>query len=124
MTVPLVFLMLRGDMRNYIIKKVKAPFLKAIVQLAKRYPEPTTENLMHPNSLILLGLRDKFFNYDTCISRKTLFESAFRVLIDEYEHDPHYRYRIDWLIEEIANSGWQARPDGRPAAYWNESPKT
>ena len=100
--------------------KIKAPLRKALCLIAKRYPEPTKENTAHPNTHRLLDIRDKFFELEDNKGRKELFEAAFRILICEYEHDPYYRERFDWGVEEIIKSGWQPRPLKHPHFCWRE----
>ncbi|KKN72884.1 hypothetical protein LCGC14_0405880 [marine sediment metagenome] len=117
----LVNYMLEGDMREYIMHKVKAPLMKALIKFAQRYPEPTRDNIIHPNTLKLLDIQDKFFKYENNLGRNGLFRALFRIFIDEYEHDPYYHYRFDWFLEEIVNCGWKPRPIGYPSSCWNES---
>lgn len=112
--------MLLSPKRKYVMDKVKKPLMKAITILAKRYPEPTRENTKAPNTKRLFDIRDKFFEYEDNKGRKPLFEAIWKIFIAEYEHDPYYRYRIDWALEEIAKSGWEPRPAGRPYGCWRE----
>lgn len=127
--------MLRGDTRQYVIDKVKAPLMKAILSLAKRIPEPTEENTINPNSHILMEIRDKFLEYEENPShpdkknhpldgRDHLFKGAFDLLIAEYEHDPYYRYRFDWFLEELVEmvigGYWRPRPPEHPLTHWSE----
>lgn len=110
--------MLKRPMRQYVIEKVKKPLLKAIVILARRYPEPTRGNTVHPNSHILLDIRDRFFGHERNKSRDELFRAIWKIFIDEYEHDPYYRQRIDGVLEEVLKSDWQAGE--KPASHWLE----
>ena len=136
--------MLQGDMRAYIIDKVKAPLQRGLVRcidttrgngfLAKlylfwnvwlivrslhRYPEPTRENCLHPNTHKLFDIEDKFFQYFKNSSKKELWKAIWRIGICEYEHDPHYRYLGDFILDEIKKSGWLPRtPLG--LSYWEE----
>ena len=112
-------LLLQGKFRNYVIDKIKKPLMEAIVTLVQKYPEPTRENCLHPNSHILLDIRDKFLEYENNPSRKPLFEAAFKLLIVEYEHDPYYRYRFDWFLEQIMESDWKPR-EIRDEQCWKE----
>lgn len=116
--------MLRGKTRQYIIDKVKKPLQKAITVLSLRFPEPTRENILYPNSHLLLDARDKFFEYECNKGKKALFQAIWKIFIDEYEHDPYYRYRIDWIIEEmveaVISGKWKPRPTGRPSPFWTE----
>jgi len=113
--------MLRGNLREYVIKRVKAPLMKVIIMMAKRLPEPSVVNTLSPNSHVLLRVRDKFFEYENNGGRIELFKAAFKIFICEYEHDQYYRYRFDWFIEELMRQGWQPRPEGRPrGATWKE----
>ena len=112
--------MLFGKGRNYIIEKVKRPFMKVIIFIAKRLPEPTRENTTHPNTHILLDVRDRFFELENNPGRKELFESAFKIFICEYEHDPYYARRFDWLLEEIQKRGWTPRGTNPGGVCWRE----
>jgi len=108
------------DMRQFVIDKVKAPLMKVIILIAKRLPEVNRDNCVQSNSRKLFDIQDKFFQYEDNSGREELFRSAFKIFIAEYEHDPYYRYRFDWFIEEIIKSGWQPRPEGQPSFCWNE----
>jgi len=111
---------LMQPMRQYVIDKIKAPMLKAIVALASKYPKPTRENVVKINTLTLLDIRDKFFEYEDNPGRKALFEAIWQIFIVEYEHDIYYRHRIDWVLEEITKSDWKPRPLGHPDKCWRE----
>ncbi len=117
---PYVHKVLRGAMRDYIIKKVKKPLMKAIITLANRYPEPTRENCLHPNAQILFDIRDKFFELENNPGRKALFEAIWRMFIAEYEHDGYYRFRFDWILKEINKRNWLPDPKGPPRHCWKE----
>jgi hypothetical protein len=114
------------------MEKIKKPMLKAIMILAGRYPEPTRENTIHHNTRILLDIQDKFFKYENnpyiakpksggapFLGREDLFRAAFKILIVEYEHDPYYQYRFDWILEEINKSDWEPRKIRREQC-WKE----
>ena len=108
--------------RQFIIDKVKAPLLKAIITLARRYPEPTKENLIFRNSHIRLEIKDYFFKHFNNDGRKLLLEAAFRILIDECEHDGFYEFIHDTYIVELLKRGWQPTQRGFPMyRYWNGS---
>lgn len=111
--------MLMGSGRQYVIEKIKKPLLKAITTLALRYPEPTMENTCVRNTARLLNIRDKFFEYENNGDRNGLFQAIWRIFICEYEHDPYYRYRIDWILEELNKSNWEPRKI-RKEQCWKE----
>ena len=102
-------LMLIGRLRNYVEFKVKAVLQKKLIAFIKKYPEPTRENCLHPNTHILFDIRDKFFENETHPDKIELWQAAFKILIAEYEHDSYYCFRFDWLLEQIAESDWQER---------------
>jgi len=106
--------------RQFVIDKVKAPLRKVLILVANRLPEITKENTLHPNTHILIDLKDKFLEYETNPERKEMLKAGWKMFIAEYEHDPFYRYRFDWLIEEIVNSDWKPRPVGHPNLFWGE----
>ena len=109
--------LLTGSMRGYIINKVKKPLMKAIITLAKRYPEPTRNNCRHPNTAKLFDIAGKFFEYECNPRSEELFRAVFRLLIAEYEHDPYYRFRFDWFLEKISESDWLLETT-RPLRCW------
>ncbi len=112
--------MLFGDMRQFIIEKFKKPALKVIILLSGRLPEPTKENTTHPNTHILLDIRDRFFELENNPGREALFRGAFKILICEYEHDPYYARRLDWMLEEMIKRGWTPRGQNPGGIWWRE----
>jgi len=116
----LIHWMLKGRMRDYVIKKIKSPLEKVIEIIGGRLPEITRESLLHPNSKILFDAKDKFFEYEENKTKKKLFEAAWKILIAEYEHDNYYRYRFDWLLDEIGKN-WKPRMIDYPNIHWKES---
>jgi hypothetical protein len=92
---------------------------KAIIALAKRYPEPTKENVLHPNTKRLMDIRDKFLEYEDNPHTSKLFPAVLKILIVKNE-DPYYGRRLDWLVEMIVRSGWKPRPEGYPNICWKE----
>ena len=111
--------MLGINTRDLIIK-YKGIFTKALIWFAKRLPEPTRENVIRPNSKVLLDMRDEFFKCEDNGGRHELFEAIWKIFIVEYEHDIYYSNRIDWLVEQAVNRGWHPRPCGHPNTCWKE----
>ena len=107
-------------MRQYVIEKIKKPMMDTIVKLATRYPPPLRDTVEFTNTHILLDIRDEFFECEDNPRRKALFEAIWKIFIIEYEHDPYYRHRIDWVLEKIAKSDWFPRPEGQPDKCWKE----
>jgi len=112
--------MLRGPFRKYVIDIVKYPLMKAIVAAGKRYPSPTKENTVKPNTHKLIDIRDKFFEYERNEQRRELFKAAFNILIVEYEHDGYYTDRFNWIIEKIKELDWGDRGRRPISAFWKE----
>lgn len=110
--------MLMSPTRQYVIEKVKAPMLKAICILAKRYPEPTRENCINPNTQRLLDIRDKFFKCERNLGRDALFRAIWQMFIVEYEHDPYYRQRINRVKRWMDESDWD--DSEQPQECWKE----
>jgi len=130
--------------RQYVIEDIKAPMLDAIVALSgetgffrklrlifaiikliKRFPEPTKENCVFPNSRRLIEIRDKFFELEGEASRVPIYRAIWKLLIVEYEHDGDKRHRIDWILEQIQQGKWETRAKGCPTRtyhHWNEYP--
>lgn len=111
---------INSDDREYYIEKVNGPLLKAIIILGNRYPEPTMENLCHPNSKRLLAILYTYLEYEGNDRLRVLGKAVFRILIAKHEHSPNYRDRISWFFEMIDNSGWKLRSYNHPVNQWNE----
>jgi len=110
-----------SDQRDYIIDKVNAPLLKAIVLLAGRYPKPTHENCVHPNTHILLDIEEQFFlNWVTSRS-EALFRALFRIVEVKYEHSPNWRNMLDWAIMMVQRSSWKPFNSNRQMPTWRGS---
>lgn len=111
--------------REHVIRDIKAPILKAmlllntgaswlgmlialaqIVRVAKRYPEPTKDHTILARTHVLIDVQDEFFENERNAGRIPLFKSLWRMLIIEYEHDPYYAYRINWIIRKLREHGW------------------
>lgn len=107
------------EKRQYIIDKVKAPLMNAIVKLAMRYPEPTKDNTVFKNTHIRIEVMEEFFKNFNNDGRKPLVKAAFRILIAECEHDGFYEFIHDWYITELLRRGWQPNRRGFPMyRYW------
>ena len=76
-----------SDKRQYIIDEVNEPLVKAfitfgeIVTRTKGYPEPTHENCVHPNTHILIDIRDEFFHCWITTRSELLFRALWKILI-------------------------------------------
>lgn len=86
-----------AGLRQYVIDKIKAPLLKAILTLAKRYPEPTGKNCLDNNTLIWMDIWDEFEKRN--LIRTNLFAAVRRIHLCELEHDGIYRERMNLLLE-------------------------
>ena len=106
--------------RRFVIDIVKAPLYQAIILAASLLPEPTKENTERPNTHRLLDMEAKFFGHEDNPNRTKLYRAAWKIFIAEYEHDPAITYRLDYIFEEQAKSGWEPRPPGHPDRYWKE----
>jgi len=89
-----------------------------MVEISSGYPKPTKENTTFHNTHILLDIWEQFFKFEDNPGREHVFEAISRIFIDEYEHDPYYRYRIDWFLEQIFASNWEPRRQMQPSSYW------
>ncbi len=106
--------------RDYIIKRVNAPLVKAMVLLARRYPEPTHDNVLYPNSHILLNIQESFKYHWYGLRRVELYDALFRVLIVKYEHSPAWRNMLDWFLMMINKSDWQEFEPDRQMVGWRK----
>jgi hypothetical protein len=115
------------DQRQYIIDKVKAPIVKALITLANRIQvEPTKLNTVHPNTHVLIDVWDKFLEMEDNGGRKAMFKAIRKIWIAEHEHDPYYRDRMnvifEMLIEAVLEGRWKPRPLDHPSYCWKIDP--
>ncbi len=110
------------DRRQYFINKVKAPFVKALILIGERYPEPTHENVRKRNSHVLLDICAEFAKYNSMKPR--MFNAIKRIVISEYEHDGAESQRMDWLLERLLekynNGEWKKLEPWNPSPNWTE----
>lgn len=106
--------------REYYRDKVNAPLLKAITILGNRYPEPTMENVLHPNSKLLVEIAEKYRKFEGNDRVAKLVSAILRIAINKIEHSPNYRDRFSWFIEELKKSDWKPRSYNHPEHDWNE----
>lgn len=110
--------------RGYFIDKVKRPLMKALIILAKRYPEPTRENCKKWNTHTLLDIWDEFFEYEDNPGRNGLFQAIRKLTVGEYEHDSYYAQRMDWFLERLferyQSGEWKPLEPHNPAGCWVE----
>ena len=105
----LIWQTLMSPNRQYVMDRINKPLLKAIVIIANRLPEMTRENCLHPNTLILFDIWDKFRKRNGV--RREFIDAGFRILIYKHEVDPVYRHFLnkflkgtsDWDYNEKAN---------------------
>ena len=107
-------------LRGYIMNKVKKPLQNKIIKLVDKFPEPTIDNVEHPNSKILLAIRDDFFKHERLSKRVDLLKAVFKILIVEYEHDIYYRQRMNWCLNELKKYDWKEYENQFPEKYWEE----
>jgi hypothetical protein len=111
---------INSDQRQYFIDKVNAPLYKAISILGNRYPEPTRENIVNPNSIRLLELFEEYFKYEDNPRLIILAQALKRIIIAKNEHSHNYGDRISWFVEKLRTGPWKNRAYGRPANHWKE----
>lgn len=123
---PLYYQMLNFPMRNFIIKKVKAPIMKAITTLADRIPAPTRQNCFHPNTLAWFDVLEKFLSMENNPGREPLFKAITKIFLAECEHDIYYRDRINVVLElwldEVLKGNYKPRSLDHPSECWNADP--
>jgi len=113
--------MVRGDLGRLVVEKIKNPLRKLLIITSKRLPELTKENLLHPNSHILMKIKADFLVRDKSEGgRHEMFDAALKLLIAEYEHDPYYRDRFDWFLNEIKKSNWKPWVESRQMRCWSK----
>ncbi|KKM07892.1 hypothetical protein LCGC14_1729380 [marine sediment metagenome] len=109
---PLAQVMLGPMLRHYIVRAVKAPLRKAIILAGKRLPKPTRENTYYHNTHVLMDIFDRFFERYYFNPNMDMMKAARDILLAEIEHDPHYRYLLNWLVQELAkevnNDNWKS----------------
>ena len=96
-----------------------------IFKVCQLFPKPTRENCSYHNTFILLDIRDWFLGHFNWEPARPMFQSAFNMFINLYEHAGEYTDWFDVLVEKLVetyNTGnWEKRRSGRPIPrYWRE----
>ncbi len=124
--------------RQYYIDKVNEPIFKAmagiqkgisffrllaalleIVRDIKKYPQPTVDNVVHPNSKWLLETRDRYLAYEGLGRVAVLVNLVVWLIVLKLEHSPNYADRISWWVEETPKQ-WRPRLLNHPRNFWKE----
>ena len=106
--------------RDFYIEKVNAPLLKAITILGNRFPEPTIDNVLHPNARRLIEIKEKYAQFEGDNRVKQIVMAVLRVVISKLEHSPNWRDRIGFLADELRDGEWKPRSYNHPEHEWNE----
>ena len=106
--------------RQYYIDRVNTPLFKAITILGNRFPEPTIDNVLHPNAKRLVEILNKYVEFEGNKRVKAIVMAVARVVIDKLEHSPPYRDRIGFFVEELRKGEWRIRAYNHPERDWNE----
>ncbi len=91
--------MLGSILRDYFIKKVKAPLMNVLILVAKRIPEVTKQNTDYEGTHACIDIFDKFFEYSKV--REPMFQAIFKIFLAEIEHDKFYRDAFLLFMEEV-----------------------
>ena len=124
--------------RSYFIHQVNEPIVKAInliskgtsalrllsalIEIAwdiKKYPDPTPENVVHPNSKWLLQCLDQYLQYERFDRIAAIVKVLVKVMVVKLEHSPNYADRISWWVETTPK-GWKGRSLNHPRNGWAE----
>ncbi len=111
-----------GKLVRYVIKPL---ILKAFAFVRDNLEEPTIENTWHPNSHIIIEIRERFKerNIHNATTPKDLRARAYlgmlNLAIAVYEFDLFYRERIDWAVKKLRESDWITLSDEKePRSQW------
>jgi hypothetical protein len=99
--------------------------LRRALMAFKEFPEPVKGNTWHPNSHVLIEIRDEFFRHCRLgEGRNTLFRLFINFIIILYDYDPPYRMMIDWWAFHLKLRNWNydtpVRVHGRLWGWWAE----
>jgi hypothetical protein len=111
--------------RQFFIEH-KGVFEAAIIAYANALPDPDVMECNYANVPVLKRIRDKFMGYLNV--KKALYAAAWKIIIDEMEHDPDHRALGEFILEEITEAimdgEWKPREVGWPGPrIWSE-PRT
>ena len=122
----------KGGIFSYY-RKLKAVW--DIFRVCKLWLVPTKENCTYPNSLVLLDIKEWFFahlarNKNTPLymigaERAEMFNSAWNMFINVYEHVAEWHDFFDAIVEKLVSiynsGGWEKKQEGRPIPrFWRE----
>ena len=121
-------IILKSPLRDYFIKKVKLPLMKALILIGKRIPEVTKENTLSKNAHTFSDIFDKFEkHYKIGGERLEMFKASRKIFLMEIDHDILYGDPFLWFIEEtikaILRGDIEERTNGHPMMpWWDEEP--
>ena len=123
-TLPVSHIILGQPLRNYFIKRVKEPFVKFIVWIGRKYPDPDKHSTSGQMDTTLRYVLDRLVKYNK-EARQDFFEASRRIILDEAGHDSFERDRIlactDYLLESLLDGDLLPRQEGRPdKMFWTE----
>jgi hypothetical protein len=90
-------------------QSIKIPINYCLNLICDKLPEPTKDNTWHPNSKVLIELRDEFFQHLINPGREKIYRAIWNFVIAIYDYDPAYRFLIDWIGEQWKRKTWTPR---------------
>jgi len=87
---------------------------------ARKFPEPTRENIKKESSHIWMDIFDEYFEYEKCERVKEIINAFRKVLIGLNEHSSPYTDRFGWFVKRIQEKGWKPLPAHKPYDWWAE----
>jgi len=108
-----------SDERDKYIKLNNA-LVTVITVWGNRYPEPTMENVTHPNTKRLIAIHKKYLGFEGNSRIRKVVSAVLRIVANKIEHSANWRDRFSWFVEELKESDWKPRSYNHPVNDWNE----
>ena len=124
--------------RSYFITAVNEPIYKAIEAVNKahsffdllieiisiardirKYPEPTSDNVLHPNSKLLLRVYQEYIKLEQFKRVQVAVWFFIKLFVIKIEHSPNYGDRASWWVEKLSPN-WKGRSLNHPRNGWAE----
>lgn len=96
--------------------------LKELISIARdirKYPEPTLDNVLHPNSKLLLRVYQEYIKLEQFRRVRVAVWFFIKLFVIKIEHSPNYGDRASWWIEKLAPN-WKGRSLNHPRNGWAE----
>lgn len=121
----LISRMLTGKGRGIVIYLIKEPIEKTLIKSVRLFirifGEARKETTIRHNTHVVLDLKEEFFKHYINPTKMELMKAAWQLLAFEIEHDSHYEWLFNWLVDRVAEEKARGNWVSKPAEFPQEN---